>query len=78
MMTSNDQYLALLNEIRTTQISQAEKFGRMAGQIEALAGPNGRISALETTDTRQYWMHALVIPVLTALHVIARRSGIAI
>lgn len=78
MTTSNDQNFNLLCQIRDTQIEQAEKFGRMAGQLESLAGDKGRIAALETTDTRQYWMHALVIPVIAFAHGVARKYGIDI
>lgn len=78
MTTSNDQNFTLLCQIRETQIQQAEKFGTMAGQLESLAGPTGRIAALETTDNRQYWLHAAVLPLLLALHGIARKAGLTI
>lgn len=77
MTTSNDLF-SLLNQIRDTQLEQAGTIGKMSGQIEALSGPKGRIDALETTDTRQYWMHALVIPVIAFAHGVARKYGIDI
>lgn len=78
MTTSNDQNFNLLCQIRDTQIEQAEKFGLMAGQIQALAGPKGRIEALERTDNRQYWLHAAVLPIILGLHGIARKIGLTV
>jgi hypothetical protein len=77
MTTSNDLF-SLLNQIRDTQLEQAGTIGRMSGQLEGLAGPKGRIEALETTDTRQYWLHAAILPIVLALHSIARKSGLTI
>lgn len=68
--------LQLLSEIRTTQLDQAKDLGRIGADITALAGPTGRVTQLERTNIRQWWLTAAVGPVLLAAHGIARKLGV--
>lgn len=79
-MDSNhtDRLLAVLSEIRNTQVTQAGQLGRIEGQIEGLAGPDGRIKALETTNNRQWWLHAAVLPAMVILRSAALKYGVRI
>jgi hypothetical protein len=77
-MTNIDEHFQLLRDIRSTQLSQATEIAKMSGQLESLAGPEGRVKHLENTNDRQYWMHAGVVPVVLFLHGAARKLGFAI
>jgi hypothetical protein len=77
-MTTTNDLLGLLNQIRDTQLEQASEIGKMSGQLESLAGPLGRVKALEDTNVRQYWLHAAVLPVLLTIHGFARKVGLTL
>lgn len=69
--------LAALETIRDAQVVQAGDIGFIKGSMEALSGPTGRITKLENTNTRQWWMHALS-PLLVIAYGIARKFGVAV
>ena len=75
---SNDSIYEILDQIRNTQMHQAGQLGKIEGQIEGLAGPDGRIKSLERTDSKQWWSHALIIPLLALLHTALRKYGMDI
>lgn len=79
-MASNhdNQLIEILSEIRQTQITQAGQLGRIEGQLEGLAGPDGRIKALEITNNRQWWLHAAVLPAMVILRSAALKYGVRI
>lgn len=67
------------HERREYNIQMASDIGAMKAMLEGLAGPQGRVTALEesakSAETRQ-WIHtAVVIPVVTALHLGAKKLG---
>ena len=63
--TTNDLLLQMLEE----QTKQGQTLARLEGNIEA------RVSSLETTDRRQWYMHA-VQAVLVASLATARKLGL--
>lgn len=70
------QVLASLSEIRSTQLTQAEDLGYIKASVEGLAGPQGRVTNLERTNTRQWWLIIAITPALLTLHGIARKLGV--
>lgn len=46
--------------------------------VETLAGPDGRIKALEKDQSRQWWVTVAVAPMLALGHGIARKLGVQI
>lgn len=80
MTNSNDNglhaVLALLSEIRTTQLDQAKDIGAMGSDIASLAGPTGRVTSLESSNTRQWWLISAITPALLIAHSFARKFGV--
>lgn len=74
---NNSEIVEYLRDIRESQIQHALEFGEMKGTIEGLAGPYGRITSLEKTNVRQWWVHALT-PAMLAMYGVARKLGLAI
>jgi 2,3-bisphosphoglycerate-independent phosphoglycerate mutase len=74
----NDFYLVLqaLGDIRRTQINQAEVSGRIEANLAALSGPEGRVTKLENTNTRQWWLHAAVLPLVFIFKGVAKHLGL--
>jgi hypothetical protein len=75
---SQDAIFSLLQDIRETQLHQAELQGKMSSDIEALAGPHGRVTNLEHAQTRNFWTATLVAPILALAHGVARKYGVNI
>jgi hypothetical protein len=69
----NNQMFDTLNAI-------SGDIGQIKGALEALSGPQGRITSLEedlkTLDRRGWIQTAVIIPVVTALHLTARKLGL--
>lgn len=74
----SDEILSALRDIRTTQLEQAEKNGVMAERLESLAGPQGRVTRLESTQTRQWWVSTAIAPGLMLLHQMLRKMGVQV
>lgn len=68
----------LLRDIRETQLVQAEEIGKIGASVEALAGPQGRVTKLETSSRNQWWFTSAVAPMLAVAHAVARKLGVAI
>lgn len=49
---------------------------RIEEKVEGLAGPAGRVTALEKSQNRQWWFTVAIGPLLALLHAFARKSGI--
>ena len=69
---SND----LLCQLLEGQAQNAEVLGKMAGQLESLAGPEGRVTKLERAKATQFWVNIIVVPMIAFMHAIARRFGL--
>ena len=53
----------------------SESLGRIEAKVDALAGPQGRVTALEESQVRQMWLTIAIAPTLAFLHGIARKLG---
>lgn len=67
-------------ERREYNLQMAQDIGEIKGLLESLAGPQGRVTALEDDakwqDTKQ-WLHScVVLPVVGVAHVIAHKIGL--
>ena len=60
------------------QIDMAQAIGRMESKLDSLCGPEGRVTKLEKTQTRQWWLSVAVAPALGLLHAVARKAGVDI
>jgi hypothetical protein len=69
----NNQMFDTLNQI-------SGDIGEIKGTLAALTGPQGRITALEddmkTAERRGWIQTAVIIPVVTALHLGAKKLGL--
>jgi len=68
------------SEMFTTLTQISGDIGQIKGTLEGLAGDQGRITKLEQAqdkaETRQ-WVHtAVILPVVSAVHVIAHKFGL--
>ena len=68
------------HERREYNIQMAEDIGSIKAMLEGLAGPQGRVTKIEDdmsrAETRQ-WIHtAIIVPVVSAAHVIAHKLGL--
>jgi len=67
-------------ERREYNLQMAEDIGSIKAMLEGLAGPQGRVTALEDdakTAERRQWIHsAVVIPLVTAFHLGAKKLGL--
>lgn len=71
--------MAALSEIRGTQLEQATKIGEMGADIKSLAGPEGRVTKIERTQTRQWWVTsitAILAPLIAIAGAYAKKLGI--
>ena len=68
----NNQMFATLNAI-------SGDIGEIKGTLEALAGPQGRVTAIEdaqkSAEIRGWVQTAIIIPLVGALHLGAKRLG---
>jgi hypothetical protein len=76
-MTGNLQNDLLL-QIQEQQVENARILGKIAADVEALAGPKGRVSKLENHETRNFWVSIAIAPALALAHGIARKLGVNI
>jgi len=67
------------SEMFTTLTTISENIGHIKGTLEGLAGPTGRVTALEEAqdraETRSWIQTAIVIPMVGALHIGAKKLG---
>jgi hypothetical protein len=75
---TNSVVFNMLRDIRDTQLEQAESLGKMAGQIDSLAGAEGRVTKLESAQTRQWWFTFAIAPVLMIAKGIVNHFGVKI
>ena len=75
---NHTELFVLLREIRDGQTDLAVKVGKVEAHVEGLSGPYGRVTALETTNTRQWWMHATITPLTAILYASLRKFGVHI
>ena len=54
-------------ERRQGNDKMAEDIGYIKGMLEGLAGPEGRITKLEKTNSRQWWFHSVQVLLITGL-----------
>jgi hypothetical protein len=63
-------------ERRAYNLEMAQAVGRIEGKLDSLCGPEGRVTRLERSQTRQWWFSMAVAPALAGLHGIARKLGV--
>lgn len=73
---NHESLFALLKEIRDRQADTSVAIGKVEVHVENLAGPQGRVTKLENTNTRQWWLHAGIGPFLLVAHAFARKFGV--
>ena len=68
------------HERREYNLQMSEDIGSIKQMLEGLAGPYGRVTALEeaqkTADTRFWIQTAVIVPLLGAFHVAAKKLGL--
>jgi hypothetical protein len=69
---SNDLLLQILEH----QQDNAKLLGEVKSSIEGLSGPQGRVTALEHGQTRNFWLTMAITPLIGILHAITRKLGI--
>ncbi len=74
--TNHTELFAILREIRDRQVDNAVSLGKVETHVENLAGPQGRVTALESSQSRQWWVTVAIVPVLTAIHALVRKLGV--
>jgi hypothetical protein len=66
-------------EIMQTLLSIAGDVAATKTAVEGLAGPNGRVTALEaqmkTQNFRNWIKTGIVVPIVTGLHLVAKHFG---
>lgn len=65
------------DDLKEGQSHHAVLAARVDEGVKALAGPEGRVTKLENTNTRQWWLHALS-PALLGAYAVAKKLGLAI
>lgn len=73
---NHESLFALLKEIRDCQVDTSVAIGKVEVHVENLAGPQGRVTKLENTNTRQWWLTAGLGPILLIAHGLARKFGV--
>ena len=67
-------------ERREYNLQMASDIGSIKAMIEGLAGPTGRVTKIEEAQEqaeKRQWLHSVVvIPLVGAAHLIARKLGI--
>lgn len=74
--TNHTELFALLREIRDRQVGNAVSLGKVEIHVENLAGPQGRVTKLENTNTRQWWLHAAVLPLVFIIKGVTKHLGL--
>lgn len=49
--------------------------GRIEQKVDGLAGSEGRVTKLENAQRDHFWLSVAVVPIVGALHAIARKMG---
>jgi hypothetical protein len=65
-------------ERRAFNLEMAQSLGRIEGKLDSLAGPEGRVTKLEASQTRQWWLTACIGPALAIAHSVAKKLGVQI
>jgi hypothetical protein len=67
------------HERREYNLQMAQTLGRIEEAVNSLAGPTGRVTKIEEAqdkaETRSWIQTAIVIPVVAALHLGAKKIG---
>lgn len=67
------------HERREYNLEMAENIGQIKAMLEGLAGDHGRVTALEkaqdTADTRFWVQTAVIVPLISAFHITAKKLG---
>jgi hypothetical protein len=64
------------HERREYNLEMAQAIGRIEGKLDGLCGPEGRITRIEESQTRQWWFSAVIAPFLVIAHAVARKLGV--
>ena len=72
---SNNLSNDLLLQILEHQQDNARTLGEVKSDIASLTGPQGRVTTLEHSATRNWWMSYVVTPCLMIAHAVARSMG---
>ena len=82
---ATDFEMTVLTALGDLKASQEKHFGEVKSEqasltvkIEALSGPTGRVTALESAAKRQFWYSMGIAPALAVAHGIARKFGVNI
>lgn len=59
-------------------LEMKEDLAAVKTAVEGLAGPSGRVTKIENSQTRQWWVSTAILPVLALTHAIARKLGVQI
>jgi hypothetical protein len=66
-------------ERREYNLQMSQDIGEIKGMLEGLAGPYGRVTALEesakTADNRFWLQTVVIVPLLSVFHLVARKLG---
>lgn len=69
-----------MEERRAFNLDMARQLGRIEGKLDDLCGDRGRVTKIEEEQERakqRAWIHtAFVVPVMTGLHLLAKKLGI--
>ena len=65
-------------ERRALNLQMAEDIGYIKGKLDSLCGPEGRVTQIEKSQTRQWWFSAVVAPFLVIAHAVARKLGVTV
>ena len=76
--TNHTELFAILREIRDRQVDYAVSLGKVETHVENLAGPQGRVTELESSLRRQWWVTVAIAPFLAVAHAVARKLGVQI
>lgn len=66
------------DERRLFNLEMAQAIGRIEGKLDGLCGPEGRVTKLESAQTRQWWLAVAIAPALAIFHGFARKFGVDI
>jgi hypothetical protein len=68
------------HERREYNLQMAADIGSIKAMLEGLAGEHGRVTMLEdaqkTADTRFWIQSAVIVPLVGAFHVVAKKIGL--
>lgn len=64
------------HERREYNLEMAHTLGRIEGKLDSLCGPEGRVTKLEHSQEKQWWVSFVITPIVIALGHIARALGV--